>query len=526
MEPHIFENLCSSPFQPPEDFFTPEAYRFFPAANHRQTPLITESDQTIESAFSRLNLATNVRFRSQEASFHGHPAAVDVGGAASIPPPMAYGGSQQQQALNWAQTSSVNGPLGLPGARQNINVGSSFSGGGPYVHAGGHIHNQLINCYQRLDFCDANNSDDFDYHILHGKESRRYNVPVVPLARKNNSFANSLYTDQQLYKLAHHLTIENMIGKIVSLAKDLVWSSVLILKLEVGMSDNEIEMIVLEVMESCDDLLRNQFGSQFVHKLFAVCNEDQRTRIIMALTRVLTSICLNPSGAKAIQKLLEKLNTPQQISLVVASLIPDAFVLATDCNGQHIIHFCVKRFPGEYTKHLLKVIAENCFRIATNKSGCCVIQSCVENSRGETRERLVSEIIENAVQLAEDPYGNYVVQHLLGMKMQKVTIYLLRQFQGCFVSLSCNKYASNVVEKLLQSGEVVSATIVLELLRSPNASMLLVDPFGNFVIQNALSATKGRVFDSLVKLIQVNAASMQSNLYGKKILAWFDKKKP
>lgn len=89
-------------------------------------------------------------------------------------------------------------------------------------------------------------------------------------------------------------------------------------------------------------------------------------------------------------------------------------------------------------------------------------------------------------------YRNYVVQHLLGMKMQKVTKDLLRRFQGRFVSLSCNKYASNVVEKLLQSGEEVSAAIIIELLRSPNASMLLVDPFGNFVIQNALSAAKVR----------------------------------
>lgn len=74
--------------------------------------------------------------------------------------------------------------------------------------------------------------------------------------------------------------------------------------------------------------------------------------------------------------------------------------------------------------------------------------------------------------------------------MQEVTKYLLKRFQGGFVSLSCNKYASNVVEKLLQSGEEISGAIIMELLRSSNASMLLVDPFGNFVIQTALSASR------------------------------------
>lgn len=91
-----------------------------------------------------------------------------------------------------------------------------------------------------------------------------------------------------------------------------------------------------------------------------------------------------------------------------------------------------------------------------------------------------------------------MVQHLLGMKMQEVTADLLRRFQGCFVSLSCNKYASNVVEKfLLESGEDHSAKIIMELLTSPNASMLLLDPFGNFVIQSALSASKVRYSTSV-----------------------------
>lgn len=58
--------------------------------------------------------------------------------------------------------------------------------------------------------------------------------------------------------------------------------------------------------------------------------------------------------AKAIQKLLERLNTPQQISLVMTSLLPGAFALAIDSNGQHIINYCVKRFPGEYTKVIEK----------------------------------------------------------------------------------------------------------------------------------------------------------------------------
>lgn len=54
--------------------------------------------------------------------------------------------------------------------------------------------------------------------------------------------------------------------------------------------------------------------------------------------------------AKSVQKLMDKLDSPQQISFVVASLVPGAVVLATDCKGQHIIQHCVRRFPEEYNK--------------------------------------------------------------------------------------------------------------------------------------------------------------------------------
>lgn len=83
----------------------------------------------------------------------------------------------------------------------------------------------------------------------------------------------------------------------------------------------------------------------------------------------------------------------------------------------------------------------------------------------------------------------------MGMKIQDVMTKLLKQFEGSFISLSCNKYGSNVVEKLLMGcNEEESSQIIIELLRNPNVSMMLLDPFGNFVIQSALSVSKVRSF--------------------------------
>lgn len=69
------------------------------------------------------------------------------------------------------------------------------------------------------------------------------------------------------------------------------------------------------------------------------------------------------------------------------------------------------------------------------------------------------------------------------------------------MSLSCNKYGSNVVEKcLLDSGEEQSSQIIFELLTNRNISMLLLHPFGNYVIQTALSVSKVRSSETAYQL--------------------------
>ncbi|KAL8257122.1 hypothetical protein R6Q59_029163 [Mikania micrantha] len=74
--------------------------------------------------------------------------------------------------------------------------------------------------------------------------------------------------------------------------------------------------------------------------------------------------------------------------------------------------------------------------------------------------------------------SNYVLQHMVELRSSGVTELLVRQFQGCFVSLSKNKYASNVGEKcLIESQPYISTMIVLELVGSSNPSSLLVDPY-------------------------------------------------
>nr|XP_043616284.1 pumilio homolog 12-like [Erigeron canadensis] len=324
------------------------------------------------------------------------------------------------------------------------------------------------------------------------------------------------------------MSLKDLRGMIYFMAKDQNAYKILKSKIE-NPTNEEVELVLSEIMGSLVDLMKDQFGNVVIQKLVCVCNDDQKTLIVRELTELpnhMISVCMSPCGTRAVQKLLENMNSPNQIMMVIRALHRSAAKLAIDPNGHHVLQHCLVHFDSEFTQLILDDIANNCLKVATDRSGCCVLQACVEHARGDVRNRLLSEIMANAIHIAEDPFGNYVLQHMVGLKSPELTELLVRQLQGNFAYLSQNKYASNVVEKcLIESGSDVSTEIILELVGSSNPSLLLVDPYGNFVIQSALKVSKGFAHECLYKLISRNVASMQSNLYGKKILEKLEKRR-
>lgn len=83
------------------------------------------------------------------------------------------------------------------------------------------------------------------------------------------------------------------------------------------------------------------------------------------------------------------------------------------------------------------------------------------------------------------------MQYILGLKVPQFTEKIMAQLAGSYVSLSMNKYGSNVVERCIRdSTEEQAARIIREIYDSPNFLMVLQDPFGNYVTQTMLELAK------------------------------------
>ncbi|KAI4368568.1 hypothetical protein MLD38_017112 [Melastoma candidum] len=335
---------------------------------------------------------------------------------------------------------------------------------------------------------------------------------------------NSLPIDKSIsWDLLKYFSRPNNTGKCAYiLAKDQEGCRYLQRKILEG-KKNDIEKILLEVTDRMVELTMDPFGNYLVQKLFEACDNDQKTRILRVITRTkgdLLHISCDMHGTRVVQKIVESLRIPEHFSIVVSSLRPNILTLMKNVNGNHVAQHCLRYLPSKHMELLLESVASNCVELATDRHGCCVLQKCIAHSSGEQRFLITYAIALNSRVLSQDEFGNYAVQYILDKDDPRATEDVLDHLEGHLVDLSMQKYSSNVVESCLKlAREERRACVIQELIGSPRLDQILQDPYGNYVIQSAIMASKGALRSAIVKAIKPYIPTLIANPYGKKVLS-------
>ncbi|XP_039130111.1 pumilio homolog 12-like isoform X2 [Dioscorea cayenensis subsp. rotundata] len=317
-------------------------------------------------------------------------------------------------------------------------------------------------------------------------------------------------------------SVDDIVGKVYSMAKDQIGCRFLQKKFTEG-APEDIEKIFDEIKSHIVELMTDPFGNYLVQKLLEVCNEDQRMCILCTVTRKmgeLFRISCDMHGTRAVQRVIETVQTAEQYSMIVSSLKPFVVALIKNVNGNHVAQRCLQHFPVEYSEFVIGAAIAHCVELATDRQGCCVLQKCLHHSDGDQKNRLMAEIAANSLALSQDQYGNYVVQFMLDQEVPWVTSNILYQLEGSYADLSMQKCSSNVVEKCVRlAGEEMRIRIIQELMCSPLLPHILQDPFGNYVIQTVLKECKGALRAAVMEAIRPHFTELRSSPFGKKVLS-------
>jgi len=158
----------------------------------------------------------------------------------------------------------------------------------------------------------------------------------------------------------------------------------------------------------------------------------------------------NPHGTRVIQKILDLITQNHQIKfdLLFEEIKKYTLDLLKDFNGIHVIRKILTSIP-DLKNFVYDILQEHIVAIATNKHGCCALQKCLELADKVHKGSLINAIISNSIILMSDQYGNYVMQFIILMKDQIIISRIINTFKINIEYLSKQKFASNVIEKVL-----------------------------------------------------------------------------
>ncbi|XP_024375670.1 uncharacterized protein [Physcomitrium patens] len=352
--------------------------------------------------------------------------------------------------------------------------------------------------------------------------------PFIGDSQAHRAIQENLEFDSRL-SVAHHLQqqqpkytkLDEVEGRIYLIAKDQHGCRFLQKKFDEG-GPEDVQKIFYEIIGHITELMKDPFGNYLVQKLLEVCDESQRMEILRVVTTdgELVKISLNMHGTRAVQKLIETLKSPDQVTMVITALTEGVVELIKDLNGNHVVQRCLQKLSHEDSQFIFDAAAAHCVEIATHRHGCCVMQRCVDFASAPQKQRLVAVIAANALTLSQDPYGNYVVQYILDLKQGWATSEVMLRLEGSYAFLAMQKFSSNVVEKCLKLGvEEHRGRLVRELTASSRLGQLLQDQYANYVIQSALSVCKGPLHAGLVDAIRPYLPALRNSPYGKRILS-------
>jgi Pumilio-family RNA binding repeat len=257
-------------------------------------------------------------------------------------------------------------------------------------------------------------------------------------------------------------------------------------------------LILNEGLPFWGEAMVDPFGNYLFQKIMEKITGEERVMLVKSVSSRLVNASLNLHGTRSVQKVVElcavdeldgNVSNKESAAMVLTnSLLPAAARLCIDSHGNHVIQRILLRLSPVHSQFVFDAVAASVADVARHRHGCCVIQRCLDSPPSAARSHLVHRIVEKSLELMQDAYGNYVVQYVLDVCTDEDVHAVCESVVGKVNSLAIQKFSSNVMEKCLERcSDRVKEMYLQEMSDPEHIRELMMDPFGNYVVQRALS---------------------------------------
>eukprot|EP00529_Nitzschia_sp_RCC80_P008620 CAMPEP_0113483310 /NCGR_PEP_ID=MMETSP0014_2-20120614/23368_1 /TAXON_ID=2857 /ORGANISM="Nitzschia sp." /LENGTH=1146 /DNA_ID=CAMNT_0000376853 /DNA_START=282 /DNA_END=3722 /DNA_ORIENTATION=- /assembly_acc=CAM_ASM_000159 len=367
--------------------------------------------------------------------------------------------------------------------------------------------------------------------------------------------AQSLLEEFKAKKHSRDWTIKEIKGHVVEFCQDQNGSRFVQQRLEVG-DAAEKAIAMTEVLPAIRTLRNDVFGNYVVQKLLDFGSPSMKEQIRDTMTGEMVELSVQMYGCRVVQKALESLDEtsmPKFLEEFHSSVIS----LIQDQNGNHVIQKCIEiisqkarqaqadgdaakaKFLNEQIDFIVDDVHMNVNSLSCHPYGCRVLQRILEHCTEEKKNHILDELKPSHRRLFDDQYGNYVIQHVLQFgRVGDRDMVLQIIVENGLLKLSKQKFASNVVEKLLKYGNAEQRkAIAREMLKtvdedtdevatngSHGTSVILLmvrDAYANYVVQTTIDVVppQSKERKKLIDELSKHSAELKNYTFAKHIVS-------
>ena len=301
-------------------------------------------------------------------------------------------------------------------------------------------------------------------------------------------------------------------------------------KLEEKKNDtNFIQQFYKCIESNLTNVINHQFGNYVAQKLFDIFlsknNKKMITNFFSQIKHDLIIISLHNYGTRVFQKILEKLERGKYLDIetdeldnIFKKLIENHICdLCNDINGNHVFQKIVKIYPKEKNNFIFEKLAEKAFIISKLKQGASIFENCFLYANKNQKDKVVNFIIKDISNLINDEYGNYTIQLLVSFHNEEYNKIIFDYFKKNLVFLSNQKFSSNVIDRAIIQDNQDSISLINYMIENKLIKDLIINHYGNYVVQKALSISNGNTFIQIIQQIKPMIDRLKSTSIGRKI---------
>ena len=130
---------------------------------------------------------------------------------------------------------------------------------------------------------------------------------------------------------------------------------------------------------------------------------------------------------------------------------------------------------------------------------------------------MCSVIIDKIGDLINDKYGNYTIQTIFKLYNDKINDRIFEYIDNNILELSKEKFSSNVIDKFIIKDYEKSNKLIKSIIKKNIIKDIIVDQYGNYVVQKALIISEKDVCSKIIEQIKPIIGELQKTNIGKKI---------